>query len=564
MNRNVNSRFAYNPSVEMSRSKMPMNHDLKTSFNVGQLIPLGTPLEVLPGDTWQMDTSFVARMQTLLNPIMDNIYLDTYFFFVPNRLVWTHWKEFCGENTESAWIPQTEYSIPQITSPAGGWNANSIASYFGIPQGVENLSVSALPFRAYAKIVDDWFRSEVVNDPLNIPLGDSTQTGTNGDSFVNDIANGGAPYIGAKYFDLFTGCTPSPQKGPDVTIEVGSFDGHVFGNGKGIGLTNGTLFGSHGINENGYQGEFGADVGSGISTSTPKLGFNKVLGVPTKEQINDLAGASYDDTGLVVEMDGLNVITINQLRQAFQIQKFYEKQAMYGSRYIEVLKSMFGVTSPDARLQRSEYLGGHRINVNIQSVSNTGSSGLAEQGAYSVTSDTHSDFTHSFTEHGYIIGLCIARYDHTYQQGINKTFLRKTKFDYYWPVFANLGNQAVKNAEIFAQGSAEKNPDTGVAYDDEVFGYQEAWYDYRYIPSLCTGEMNSAYSTSLDPWHLGDFYESLPTLSSGWLQEDKTNVDRTLAVTSEVSNQMFADFYFDTKVTRVMPLYSIPGLIDHH
>lgn len=251
--------------------------------------------------------------------------------------------------------------------------------------------------------------------------------------------------------------------------------------------------------------------------------------------------------------------TINQLRLAFQIQKMYERDARGGTRYIEILKSHFGVTSPDARLQRPEYLGGNRVPININQViqqsSTTSTSPQGNVAGQSLTTDSHYDFTKSFTEHGFVIGLMVARYDHTYQQGIERMWSRKDRFDYYWPVFANIGEQAIKNKEIYAQGTAK---------DDEVFGYQEAWADYRYKPNRVTGEMRSAYAQSLDVWHLGDDYDVLPSLSDSWIREDKSNVDRVLAVTSSVSNQLFADIYVANRTTRPMPMYSIPGLIDHH
>ena len=337
MNRNVNSRFALNPThIDMPRSRFPRDQKIITSFNVGDLIPFYVE-EILPGDTQKIRTSKVVRMQTLVAPIMDNVYLDTYYFFVPNRLVWTHWREFMGENTESAWIPQTQYSIPQITSPSStGWTCGSIADYMGIPIGITDLSVSALPFRAYALICNEWFRDENLTDPLNIPLSDSTQTGTNGTSYINDVANGGAPFKASKYYDYFTGCLPAPQKGPDVTITTGQQA--VVGNGYNLALTDGThtagIYGQSGVQ---YKPDaYGvtspsATGGSGISGFTSGVG----LGVPTADQL----GTDLAYSGLITT--GENIFTISQLRQAFQVQKFYEANARQGSRYIEILKGMF-------------------------------------------------------------------------------------------------------------------------------------------------------------------------------------------------------------------------------
>lgn len=560
MNRNTESHFSLNPHVDISRSRFDRSASVKTSFNVGDIVPFYVE-EVLPGDTFQVKSSKVVRMQTLLTPMMDNVYLDTYYFFVPNRLVWNHWKEFCGENTESAWIPETEYNIPQLVSPAtDGWKVGSIADYFGIPTGVPGLSVNALPFRAYALIMNEWFRDQNLQDPLVVPLDDSTVTGVNTGTFVTDVAKGGLPYIASKYHDYFTSCLPSPQKGPDVTIpvaEAGNYN--VVGNGKPMMFTDGTrlvgLYSSSGLQ--GYTQVVGQPLGHSLSgTITPSSG---VTGLARASDLTDLS-----DSGLIAVASGnAQAATINQLRLAFQIQKFYEQQARGGSRYTEVVRSFFGVTSPDARLQRPEYLGGNRVPINVNQViqqSGTESTGTPQGTVVgmSQTTDSHEDFMKSFTEHGFIIGVMVARYDHTYQQGLNRMWSRKDKFDYYWPVFANIGEQAVKNKEIFATGSAAGSK------DEEVFGYQEAWADYRYKPSQVTGEMRSQYDQSLDVWHLADDYAQLPTLSDSWIREDKTNVDRVLAVTSQVSNQLFADIYVINYATRPMPMYSVPGLIDHH
>lgn len=566
MNRNVESHFALNPTnIDIRRSTFDRSHSLKTSFNVGDIVPFFVD-EVLPGDTFNVDTSKVVRLQTLLTPVMDNIYLDTYFFFVPNRLTWSHWKQFNGENTESAWIPQTEYEIPQITAPAsGGWSVGTIADYLGVPTGVPDLSVSALPFRAYALVMNEWFRDENLSDPLVVPVDDATVAGVNTGTFVTDVCKGGLPYKAAKYHDYFTSCLPSPQKGPDVTIPVASagnmpvvpraalvpaslFDGSTMRLRK----SDGTDFSP------GYDDAF---VSMGNSTNPSVIAQR---GQPFGSLNDSITFANLYAVG-----DGnAAAATINQLRMAFQIQKLYEKDARGGSRYIEILKSHFGVTSPDARLQRPEYLGGNRIPINInQVVQQSGTAaGETAQGTVtgmSVTTDTHSDFTKSFTEHGFVIGVMVARYDHTYQQGLERFWSRKDRFDYYWPVFANIGEQAVKNKEIFAQGPSVKDS-AGDVIDDQVFGYQEAWADYRYKPSRVTGEMRSQYAQSLDVWHLADDYSALPMLSDSWIREDKVNVDRVLAVTSSVSNQLFADIYIKNRTTRPMPMYSIPGLIDHH
>lgn len=544
MNRNTESHFALNPTrIDMSRSTFDRSSSLKTSFNVGDLVPFYLD-EVLPGDTFKIKTSKVVRMQTLLTPMMDNVYLDTYYFFVPNRLTWNHWKEFNGENTGSAWIPQTEYEVPQITAPDGGWQVGTIADYFGLPTGVSGISVSSLPFRAYALIVNEWFRDQNLQDPLVIPLDDATVEGVNSATFVTDVVKGGKPFICAKYHDYFTSALPAPQKGPDVTIPVSGGSNFPVVTMVDTVPTPGTT-------------PLSITYKSATNGSAGTVGVIKNTGIV--EVQNDSDGQFVPNNLWAVNDGAVSMATINQLRLAFQIQKMYERDARGGTRYIEILKSHFGVTSPDARLQRPEYLGGNRIPININQViqqsETTSSSPQGNVAGQSLTTDSHYDFTKSFTEHGFVIGLMVARYDHTYQQGIDRMWSRKDRFDYYWPVFANIGEQAIKNKEIYAQGSAK---------DDEVFGYQEAWADYRYKPNRVTGEMRSAYAQSLDVWHLADDYSALPSLSDSWIREDKTNVDRVLAVTSTVSNQLFADVFVSNRTTRPMPMYSIPGLIDHH
>lgn len=560
MNRNVESHFALNPTrIDMSRSTFDRSASVKTSFNVGDIVPFFLE-EVLPGDTFNVTSSKVVRMQTLLTPMMDNVNLDTYYFFVPNRLVWNHWKEFNGENTESAWIPQTEYSIPQITAPTGGWHVGTLADYFGLPTGVEGISVSALPFRAYALIMNEWFRDQNLQDPLVVPVDDATVQGVNTGTFVSDVAKGGKPYIAAKYHDYFTSCLPSPQKGPDVTLSVAS-QGNlpVLATNEKVTLP-ASLNPLALVDVNTKTNVGGFLLGTTAQTSA-SLGNYQNLEARSGDIGNSSSNSLTPVNLWAINSGNAIVATINQLRMAFQIQKLYERDARGGTRYIEVLKSHFGVTSPDARLQRPEYLGGNRVPINVNQViqqSGTGAGADTPQGTVvgmSQTTDTHSDFIKSFTEHGYIVGVMVARYDHTYQQGIERHWSRKTRFDYYWPVFANIGEQAVKNKEIFAQGTKE---------DDEVFGYQEAWSDYRYKPNRVTGEMRSAYAQSLDVWHLADDYSSLPALSDSWIREDKSTVDRVLAVKSSVSNQLFADIYVKNRATRPMPMYSIPGLIDHH
>lgn len=563
MNRNTESHFSMMPSASIGRSKMNRDCTVKTSFNVGSIIPFYLD-EVLPGDTFKVKTSKVIRMQPMVSAPMDNLYLDTYYFFVPNRLVWSHWKEFNGENTQSAWLPTTTYTIPQITAPSGGWTQGTLADYMGLPIGVDDISVNALPFRAYALICNEWFRDQNLMQPLNIPVGDATVAGSNGSTYVSDVAKGGIPYPAARYHDYFSSCLPAPQKGPDVSIPIAAAEDipvttmDQFVPARGDIPLRGALLDSSGTmlsDTNPY--------GLGLTGRNPTRG----------RSVQAMSGGTtlayyFVPHNLFARFSGSAVAaSINQLRFAFQLQKLYERDARGGSRYTEIIRSHFGVVSPDARLQRPEYLGGNRIPITITQVLQQSETATTPQGnvsGVSLTSDVHYDFTKSFTEHGYIIGVLVARQEHTYQQGIERMWSRQTRFDYYWPVFANIGEQAVKNKEIYAQGSSAVNPSSSVPYDDEVFGYQEAWSEYRYKPNHVTGQMRSAATGTLDSWHFADNYSSMPYLSDSWMRESPENVDRVMVVSHSVSDQLFADIYNAVECTRPMPVYSIPGLIDHH
>lgn len=542
--------FSANPTyLDMSRSTFDRSHSVKTSFNAGLLVPFYVD-EVLPGDTFDVRTSKVVRMPSLVTPVMDNLFLDTYYFFVPNRIVWNHWKELQGENTDSAWAPSIEYEVPQLRAPEGGWSVGTIADYFGIPTGVSGISVNALPFRGYALICQEWFRDQNLTDPLEIPKGDSTVNGVNTGNYIMDVAKGGIPFYAAKKHDYFTSALPGPQKGPDVTIPVTQP-----GNLPVVPLSD--------INESAKsaQSQFWGRFSSG--TPPQSAGYLNTASSYQDVGISPTPGAtSYDLYGPInlwaIQSGDAAAATINDLRQAFQIQKMYERDARGGTRYREILRAHFGVTSPDATQQVPEYLGGNSVPITISQVLQSSPTSGSPQGnptGQSLTTDVNNDFKKSFTEHGFVIGLMCVRYKHTYQQGIERFWSRKDRLDYYMPVYANLGEMPILNKEIYAQGSAQ---------DDEVFGYQEAWADYRYKPSHVTGHMRSQYAQSLDSWHIADYYDQLPSLSDGWIREDPTNIDRIIAVTSEVSNQFFADIYISNRCRRVMPLYSIPGLIDHH
>ncbi len=541
MNRNTELHFTELPTINISRSKFERNSEHKTSFNTGDLIPIYID-EVLPGDTIKMNLANVTRMTTPIYPVMDNAFIDTFFFFIPNRLIWKHWPEFWGENNSTHWEQTTEYEIPQIKAPAGGWKKGTLADYLGIPTNVENIEVSHLPFRAYAKVVNDWFRDENLKDPCMINEDETTLTGKNkgeGYDYVTDIQLGAAPYKAAKFGDYFTSALPSAQKGPAVNIPVGSTAPIIGDDRKKEGASTYTIDTNL--------------VGKPVSI----FNYNGNTGVADTETENGMQQGKI--ISLTADLSSATGATVNQLRQAFAIQKFYERQARGGSRYIEFLKSHFTVTSPDARLQRSEYLGGHRNPININQVLQTSSTDqTSPQGntsAFSCTMINEELFTYSSTEHGYILGLACIRTNHTYQQGIEKFWSRKKWTDFYIPEFANLGEMPILNKEIYAQGTTA---------DEEAFAYQEAWADYRYKPNRVSSAMRSNYQTSLDSWHYADNYSEQPILSSEWIDETEKNVDRTLAVQSSVEDQFISDFYFQTTWVRPMPIYSVPGLLDHH
>lgn len=498
---------------------------------------------------------------------------------MPNRLVWDHWKEFCGENTSGAWAPSQEYTIPTIAAPKGGFSSGTLADYMGLPVGVEwkasdPLAPSALPFRAYALICDHFFRDENLMDPLLIPTGDANQTGVN-DSSLSAPANGGKPFVACRYHDYFSSALPSPQKGDPVgiPITIPGFDGGTFPVTT-IPFNTNTPLPTENLNRIFL---WRSDSNSpSAAASNPTFKANSIT---TLSQEKKDSGGTYRKEVLSQNLDsntlpfsfanlatvipsqsssGENEVSfsINQFRLAYTMQCFLERLARGGSRYSELLLSLFGVKSPDARLQDPEYLGGNRIPLSVTEATNTAQTEidfLGDVGAKSVSSDVHSDFVKSFTEHGYVIGLMCVRYDHSYSQGLNRMWTRKKFTDFYNPMFANLGEVPIYKAELYATSST-------IADDTNIFGYQEIWADYRYKPNMVTGEMRPGVPNSLAHWHLADSYSSEPTLSAGWIVEDKSNVNRVLAVQSSVANQFWADIFIKNKCTRCMPMYSIPGL----
>ena len=564
MNRNSESHFAQVPRMERPRSKFDRGHQLLTTINEGELVPIYMD-EVLPGDTARVQLNGLVRMSTPIYPIMDNCYMDTYFFFVPARLLWEHFENMFGENDTDYWAEDTEYSTPKCTIGGTSGLANgSIGDYFGLPTQVKNaLEVNALPARAYCKIYNEWFRDENLEAPLMLGYKKTDDGGTTADaSKVKANANAldqttnmneaqlyaMKPARAGKFHDYFTSCLPSPLKNEEpVTIPLG-------GNAPLEAYTTDKL--TEKIKLEG-QKTLLWQTNSDNEGSLPETfagGFNKVgTSFGAKVSGETLTKRYY----LGADLSAVTAATINDLRQAIALQHIFESDARNGTRYREFLSGTWGVTSPDSRLQIPEYIGGQRIAINVNQVVQTSQTdtetgqALGNTAAYSLTTCSKQMTDYAATEYGYIIGLAVVRVEHSYQQGLATKWTRGGRFTYYDPRLAALGEQPVYNREIYADGSEK---------DSQIFGYQEAWADYRYKPSYVTGEMRSNYQTSLDAWHYADDYDKLPTLSAEWIQEGRENIDRTIAVTSAVSHQFLCDFWFNETWFREMPIYSIPGI----
>lgn len=570
-----NNRFSQIPNSPIQRSVFDRSHDYKTTMDAGYLIPFFVD-EVLPGDTFKLRVNAFVRMNTLISPFMDNVFMDTFFFFVPTRLVWDNWQRFCGEQKNPG--DSTDFLIPSLSGTNTFING-SIFDYMGLPTGVPldpaNTPINALPFRAYNLIYNEWFRDENLIDSIPVTTGDGP------DAISNYTLR-----KRAKRHDYFTSALPWPQKGPSVDVGL-------TGNAPVVGFGDDQRWNFlSNPNYSGTQAVLGnpTDVldNVGLQVFTNREMFSTASMVPIMQETNQsgrwanignqdqsngdnvlptraIRGDGFYFPGGILkntsgqqpyaDLSGVSAITINDLRQAFQIQKFYEKWARGGSRYTETLRVMFNVISPDARLQRPEYLGGTHSRVNVVPTAQTSStdsvSPQSNLSAFGVLGDSAHGFNKSFVEHGYVIGLVCLRADITYQQGLNRLWSRRQLFDFYWPTLAHLGEQVVYNKEIYTQGTAD---------DNGVFGYQERYAEYRYKPSMITGKLRSTDAQSLDVWHLAQKFESLPKLNQDFIEENPP-INRVIAVQNEP--QFFADFWFDLKTSRPMPVYSVPGLVDH-
>lgn len=508
--------FSQVPQAKIQRSTFDRSHGYKTTFDAGNLVPFFLD-EVLPGDTFNCKVSAFARLATPIYPIMDNMFMDTHFFFVPTRLVWDNFKKFMGEQTNPG--DSIDYTVPVTGMSGVHAAAGGILDYMGLPTGV-SIQPNILPIRAYWLIYDEWFRDQNLQNSAGVAKDDTGTVITNSTDYTwNGIAKRG------KRHDYFTSCLPWPQKGDSIDLPLGD------------------------------KAPIAMDTLVNSNVSVYSTAYSEYRSLDTDMSLLNLsATAGTEVNNIYADLSTATAATINQLRQAFQIQKLLERDARGGTRYIEIIRSHFGVTSPDARVQRPEYLGGGSSAINITPIAQTSETTTTPQGnlaAMGTASFTDHGFTKSFTEHGYVIGIVSVRADLTYQQGVNRMWSRSTRYDFFWPSLAHIGEQAVLNKEIYANGTAT---------DDQVFGYQERYAEYRYKPSQITGQLRSSHATSLDAWHLSQDFAGVPILNATFIEENPP-IDRCIAVPSEP--HFIFDSYISLRCARPIPLYSVPGLIDH-
>lgn len=575
MNRNNERHFNSVPQTHVSRTRFKRDQNILTTFDAGKLIPFYVD-EVLPGDTFSVDTAAIIRMTTPKYPVMDDSYIDFYYFYCPNRILWDNFKRFMGEADDAPWMPTKTYQVPKIkilgkpnSDADKGPKEQSILDYMGVPTKINetenknDTKINALPIRAYVKIWNEYFRDQNVENPAVFYTGDEDEqyideTDQNEETTLQRAIRGARCLPVSRFHDYFSSCLPYPQRGPEVAIALtGNAPVRAYTekdlNDRKIGT---------GFFNNEYNTGIVNHTNISFTNEGTKFSVNKNNNGNTAPasggqylQTMSQDDANFFDAWLGTDLSNIETATINQLRQAFAVQHYYEALARGGSRYREQVRALFGVSISDKTVQVPEYLGGGRYHVNVNQIVQTSGqqtendTPIGETGAMSVTPINESSYTKSFEEHGFVIGVMCVRHDHSYQQGLERFWSRSDRLDYYFPQFANLGEQPVKKKEIML---------TGTSTDDETFGYQEAWADYRMKPNRVSGKMRSNATGTLDFWHYADNYNEVPTLSQEWMNEGKAEIARTLIVQDEP--QFFGAIRVMNETTRCMPLYSVPGL----